>query len=158
VSEAAAPAERPAGLPSEAVWGDATAHVELPALPLTPSWARRHAEAVLDAWQIPADTIQTAVLLVSELVTNAVAAMAGLAPPPAAASAGLITQTLRRQAGRIVIEVSDSDPCPPVPQHAGPDAESGRGLMLVDILSKDWSYFFPPSGGKTVYCIIAVES
>ncbi len=84
--------------------------------------------------------------------------MAGLPREPPAEGAGLITHTLRRQAGRIVIEVSDSDPCPPVPEAAGPDAESGRGLMLVDILSKEWSYFFPPSGGKTVCCILAIES
>ncbi len=152
VSEAAAPAERPAGLPSEAVWGDATAHVELPALPLTPSWARRHAEAVLaDTGRHDTDRCSPGIRAGNQRRRRNGRASAS-------ASAGLITQTLRRQAGRIVIEVSDSDPCPPVPQHAGPDAESGRGLMLVDILSKDWSYFFPPSGGKTVYCIIAVES
>ncbi len=37
------------------------------------------------------------------------------------------------------------------------DAESGRGLMLVQALSKEWSYFFPPSGGKTVYCVISAS-
>jgi hypothetical protein len=26
--------------------------------------------------------------------------------------------------------------------------------MLVDALSKEWSYFFPPGGGKVVYCIL----
>jgi len=130
------------------------AYVELAVLPVTPFWARRHAEAVLGAWQLPPDTIQTATLLVSELVTNAVAAMTGLARGSYAGNAQPITQTLRRQQGRIVIEVSDSDPCPPMPEDAGPDAESGRGLMLVDVLSKEWSYYFPPSGGKTVYCVI----
>jgi len=33
------------------------------------------------------------------------------------------------------------------------DAEAGRGLMLVQALSKEWSYFFTP-GGKTVYAVI----
>jgi hypothetical protein len=55
-----------------------------------------------------------------------------------------------------VIEVSDSDPRPPVITDAGTDDESGRGLMLVQALSKEWSWFFPPSGGKTVYCAISV--
>ena len=36
------------------------------------------------------------------------------------------------------------------------DAESGRGLFIVDALSKHWSYFFPPGGGKVVYCLIEV--
>jgi hypothetical protein len=84
--------------------------------------------------------------------------MTGLAREPHAGSAGLITCTLRRQPGRIVIEVSDSDPSPPVLEKAGTDAESGRGLMLVDIISKEWSYFFPASGGKTVYCVLTTET
>ena len=56
--------------------------------------------------------------------------------------------------GRIVIEVSDPDPRPPVLTDAGPEAESGRGLILVQALSKEWSYFYPPTGGKTVYCTL----
>jgi anti-sigma regulatory factor (Ser/Thr protein kinase) len=135
---------------------EATAYIELAALPVTPSWARRHANAVLGAWQLPPDTIQTTVLLVSELVTNATAAAARTAH---AATTPPITQTLRLQPGQIVIEVTDPDPSPPVPQQPGPDAEAGRGLLLVDMLSKEWSYFHPPSSrGKTVYCVIAIES
>jgi hypothetical protein len=26
--------------------------------------------------------------------------------------------------------------------------------MLVDALSKEWSYSFPPGGGKIVYCLL----
>lgn len=37
---------------------------------------------------------------------------------------------------------------------AGHDAESGRGLMLVSALSKEWSYFCLPGGGKVVYCYL----
>jgi len=136
------------------VQGEAVAYVQLSALLVTPQWARRHAQAVLGAWLIPPETAETAVLLVSELVTNSVAATITLARHDPAA-AGLVTQTLRRQPGRIVIEVSDSDPHPPVLAEAGPDAESGRGLMLVQALSKEWSYYFPPSGGKTTYCVIS---
>lgn len=156
--QAAAPAALPAARPRRPAPGETTGYVELAALPLTPFWARRHAHAVLGAWQVPPETIETAVLLVSELITNAVAATtahAAAADDPA--TTGLIVQTLRRQPGRIVIEVSDSDPRPPVLTDAGTDAESGRGLMLVQALSKEWSYFFPPSGGKTVYCAISTS-
>lgn len=154
MSEAAPPAGKAAG----ELWalpGEAVASVELAALPVTPFWARRHAEAVLGAWLLPPETIETAVLLVSELVTNANAATTRQAQQPTE-NAAFILQTLRRQPGRIVIEVSDSDPSPPVLEEAGLDAESGRGLMLVQALSKEWSYYFPPSGGKTVYCVISV--
>jgi anti-sigma regulatory factor (Ser/Thr protein kinase) len=130
------------------------AYIELPAMPTTPFWARRHTEAVLGAWQISPEAIDVAVLLTSELVTNAVTAAAGHDEPAAAAP---IVQTLRRQPGRIVIEVSDRDPDPPVITNAGPDAESGRGLKLVQALSKEWSYYFPPSGGKVVYCMVSAE-
>lgn len=142
------------------VSGEAAAYVELAALPMTPFWARRHAQAVLGAWQVPPETIETAVLLVSELVTNAIAATtkAQTTRNLVAGSAGPIVQTLRRQPGRIVIEVSDLDASPPVLAEAGADAERGRGLMLVQALSKEWSYYLPPTGGKTVYCVIGTGS
>jgi anti-sigma regulatory factor (Ser/Thr protein kinase) len=129
----------------------AAAHIELPALAVSTYWARRHAHAALGAWQIPADTTDTVLLLVSELVTNASAATTR--PAPADGSA-LITQTLRRRPGILVIEVADNDPSPPVLADTGPDSEAGRGLILVQALSKEWSWYFPPTGGKTVYAVI----
>ena len=83
--------------------GEAVAFIQLPALPVTPRWARRHAKAVLGAWLVPSDVTETALLLVSELVTNSVAALTRHARQEPAA--GLIEQTLRRQPERIVIEV-----------------------------------------------------
>jgi two-component sensor histidine kinase len=106
---------------------------------------------------MPTETIETAELLVSELVTNA---CKFAAPLPAAhsglANAGIIDIVLRYLPGRLVIEVSDSDVNPPVSANADLDSESGRGLMLVQALSKEWAYFFPASGGKTVYCVISL--
>jgi len=133
---------------------ETAARIELAARSTTPFWARRHTEAVLGAWHIPPDAVEVAVLLTSELVTNAVAASARHEEPAPAAE---IIQTLRHQPGRIVIEVSDRNPSPPVVTDAGPDAESGRGLMLVQALSKEWSYYFPPSGGKTIYAVISAD-
>ena len=37
------------------------------------------------------------------------------------------------------------------------DAENGRGLVIVDALSKQWSYFFLPGGGKVVYCFLEIR-
>jgi anti-sigma regulatory factor (Ser/Thr protein kinase) len=137
---------------------EAAAHIDLPALPTAPGWARRHVEAVLGAWHIPPGTIQIAALLCCELVTNALAAATAQArPADDPATPGAIVQTLRLQPGQIVIEVSDPDPRPPVPMEAPPDAESGRGLMLVQAFAKEWSYFLLPSGGKTVYCACVIE-
>jgi len=136
---------------------EAAAHIELAALPTSPFWARRHAQAVLGAWQICPDITEVALLLVSELVTNAVAATTAQ-PEPEPAAARPIVQTLRHQPGRIVIEVSDSAPGPPVITDAGPDAETGRGLAIVQALSKEWSYHYPPAGGKTVHCTLSTPT
>src|SRR5262245_28965659 len=122
------------------VCDEAVIHFDLAAMPRAPSLARRHAQAVLGAWKVSPHAMETAILMVSELVTNACAAVARTqartSPRPSAA--GAIGLTLRYQPGRIVIEVCDRDPDPPVVTEAGPDAESGRGLTLVQALSKEW--------------------
>lgn len=137
--------------------GEEMSCLELAALPSAPFWARRYATATLHAWQLWPGMIDAAELLVSELVTNAIRA-SGLGADQLTRSdvdaAGRISLTLRLLPGRVVIEVLDHDPGRPVRADAGPDAESGRGLMIVDALSKEWGYQYPPSGGKIVYCIL----
>jgi len=97
-------------------------------------------------------------LLVSELTTNAIK----FACPPSSgpahrdrADAKTIVLVLWHHAGALVIEVRDPGPAPPLLTEAGPDAEHGRGLMLVQALSKEWGCYHPPTGGKSVYCIIS---
>jgi anti-sigma regulatory factor (Ser/Thr protein kinase) len=106
------------------------------------------------------DTAETAELLVSELVTNAVR----FTGKPAStlrysdcANASLISLSIRHFREGLLIEVYDTDSNPPVRFHAEEHAESGRGLMLVEALSKEWSYFFPPGGGKVVYCFLEIR-
>ncbi len=127
-------------------------------LPTSPFWARCYTRFFLDSCRgISKDIAETAELLVSELVTNAVR----FAGDPARAlryseraDASLISLSLRHFREGLLIEVYDTDNNPPVRSHPGDYAENGRGLMLVDALSKEWSYFFPPGGGKVVYCIL----
>jgi hypothetical protein len=66
--------------------------------------------------------------------------------------AGLISLSLRHFPDGLLIEVYDTDSNPPVLCDADTDAGNGRGLMLIDALAKEWSYFFPPGGGKVVGC------
>ena len=48
-------------------------------------------------------------------------------------------------------------PHPPVMAgEIGELSESGRGLLLVDALSSQWSYFRVPGKGKVVYCLISL--
>jgi anti-sigma regulatory factor (Ser/Thr protein kinase) len=127
-------------------------------LPTSPFWARRYIRQFLGSCRgIGADTADTAELLVSELVTNAVRFAS--APVPAhrrTENTGIVWLSVRHFDEELLIEVYDTDASPPVLTDAAEEAENGRGLLLVDALSKEWSYFFPPGGGKVVYCVIEI--
>ena len=69
-------------------------------------------------------------------------------------NAGIIWLSVRHFDEGLLIEVFDANADPPVFTDADEDAESGRGLFIVNALSMKWSYFFPPGGGKVVYCFI----
>ncbi|HUZ22638.1 MAG TPA: ATP-binding protein [Streptosporangiaceae bacterium] len=146
--------------PQPSVPGEVVSSLELVTLPSAPFWARRQTRAALQSWRLWTETIETAELLVSELVTNAVK-FTGAEParPGYADLQGVerISLILRYLAGRLIIEVSDPDPTPPVFAEADDDAEGGRGLMLVQALSKEWNYYLPPSGGKVVYCVLGTH-
>jgi anti-sigma regulatory factor (Ser/Thr protein kinase) len=129
-------------------------------LPTSPFWARRYTRSFLDSCRgMSEGTAEVAVLIVSELVTNAVR----FSGDPARtlrysehADAGLIALSLRYFPDGLLIEVFDTDTNAPVLCDADADAENGRGLMLVGGLAKEWSYFFPPGGGKVVYCFLGI--
>lgn len=102
---------------------------------------------------------ETAELLVSELVTNAVQATAGrdrLLP---------IRLYLSSDKERLLIEVWDADPRPPVLTRLGEDGipalgdEGGRGLFLVATLSHRWNWYASRQwGGKVVWCEIQLSA
>src|SRR5215831_20164772 len=144
-------------LPEPRAPGEAISYLELAALPTAPFWARCHTKAALHAWRQWSETIETAELLVSELVTNAINASGLLMGQPRYSdhmNVERISLTLRHLPSRYVVEVSDNNPNPPVVADADIHAEDGRGLMLVQALSKEWGHFFPLAGGKTVFCVI----
>ena len=126
--------------------GEAAAHIDLDALPAAPYWARCLTKAALRAWRLVPETVETAELLVSELVTNSITASSG---------GRQVSIILRRLSGLVIAEVADTSQRAPLPRSASADDESGRGLMLVQALSKEWGYFFAPAGGKVTYFILA---
>ena len=135
--------------------------LSLVTLPTSPFWARRYTRFFLNSCRgMSQSTAGVAELIVSELVTNAVR----FSGDPAQtlrysdrADAGLIALSLRHFPDGLLIEVYDDDTNPPVLCDAGADAENGRGLMLIDALAEEWSYFFPPGGGKVVYCFLGAS-
>lgn len=139
--------------------GDAVSYLELATLPSAPFWARRQTCAVLRAWGMSSEVIETTELLVSELVTNAAKFTAPASQQHYSDLDGveIISLTLRylRSSGCLVAEVFDTGPSLPVLAGPDEDAEGGRGLMLVQALSKEWGHYQPPTGGKVVYCLIS---
>lgn len=119
--------------------------LEFAALDTAPACARKHAKAVLLEWG-QAALADAAELLVSELVTNAVRASETLISP-------VVRLWLVSDGQSIVVHVWDGSDSMPVRQDANPDSASGRGLLLVEALGKDWGAYRKASG-KVVWVLI----
>lgn len=133
-----------------------TSKLELAAQTDAVRWARSHTRDVLNAWRLSGEHIDTAQLVVSELVTNAVRHNTGHLESPTVAR---VTLTLHCEPAQLIVLVGDGNPNPPMSNGAVPHAaEGGRGLFIVEAVSKEWSYYFPPTGGKVVWCILALGS
>jgi anti-sigma regulatory factor (Ser/Thr protein kinase) len=96
--------------------------------------ARAHLRQLLSVWS-QAELSPDVSVVVSELVTNSVAASAGLQPVAAA-----VTVWLGSDGHLLLLAVADASPQPPVRLSLGPDAERGRGLALVEALSSRWGW------------------
>jgi anti-sigma regulatory factor (Ser/Thr protein kinase) len=123
-----------------------------PVEPKSPGKAREVTRCFLGNCQsISTDMIDIAVLLVSELVTNAY-----VASTETTNGISCIDLSLRLfNNRRLLVEVTDSSPRVPLLAASGPDAVNGRGLALVDEMSHQWGYFWH-RGRKVVYVILSV--
>ena len=87
-------------------------------------------------------------LIVSELTTNAIRASRGLISP-------VIWLWLTSDGNSVVVRVWDGNgEQMPVRQHAGPDPDGGRGLLLVETLSTDCGTY-RKAQGKVVWVVIS---
>jgi CheY-like chemotaxis protein/anti-sigma regulatory factor (Ser/Thr protein kinase) len=112
----------------------------------SPAAARRFVERTLEGWDV-ASVLDAALLVVSELVTNAVIH---------ASSAAVLR--LGRTTTSIRIEVSDNGTGSPAPHVATDDLESGRGLLLVAAVSAAWGVEATQNGGKLVWAELPLEA
>lgn len=104
---------------------------ELAAHPGSPAQARRLTRARLHGWSVCEDTCDTAALVVSELVTNAIVHTA---------STHIVCE-LQDDAELVRIAVRDEGCSPGQPHTAAqqrPEDEHGRGLLLVDAVCHAW--------------------
>lgn len=84
--------------------------------------------------------VEVASLLVSELVTNAVLH-----------TASEVELTIRRQQGRVRVEVADASPKAPQRRTYKEEATTGRGLEMVELLAEQWGVDTSAAGGKVVW-------
>ncbi len=118
----------------------------LTAGPAAAAEGRRQVQTVICAWDVPVD-LSLAVLLTSELVTNALRHEAG----------DTVQLVISCGGDELCIQVHDTSCAAPVPVEASVDAETGRGLMLVAKLSTHWGYYWTPAG-KAVYFTLAFHA
>ncbi|WP_329453594.1 ATP-binding protein (plasmid) [Streptomyces sp. NBC_01724] len=113
-----------------------------------PRSARRGAALAVRTWGMDADTVDKAMLVVSELVTNAISHTA---------SRVVSMSVTRTAAATVRISVGDSarGPLSP-PVSPDGDEEHGRGLLLVAALADRWG-IEQTSSGKQVWCELDVE-
>jgi anti-sigma regulatory factor (Ser/Thr protein kinase) len=106
----------------------------LPHRPEAGGEARRSAQAVLDGWQVPQETAADVVLVISELVTNALSH----------ALPAVCLHMSRLPCGTVRVEVTDGGPCgSPLQRDPG---DGGRGLALVQALAQAHGRHVGPAG------------
>ncbi|MEV5551309.1 SpoIIE family protein phosphatase [Streptomyces sp. NPDC052309] len=155
------------GLIADALLGDARRSDDVALLlvrydgmavrPLRESWtvwrvpeavghARRFTRRTLRTWGVPQDDLDAVLLVVSELVTNALVH-----------TDGKVRLDLTLVNGRLRVAVADASPRTPVkPAGIGWEATGGRGILLVEAMSAAWGAL-PVSGGKQVWSEIPLS-
>jgi anti-anti-sigma factor len=160
----------PQFLPIHATLQDALSHAvarppylraELPLGPsvTAPAAARRFVRDTCWSWRLEAvddpndpmeglrvqDLIDRAVLAASELVTNAVVH-----------TKGPLRLRLALRGERLHLAVGDQSPrlLRLAANPGDPEAEGGRGLLVVDQLASSWGMQHPPEGGKVIWCVL----
>ena len=122
--------------------------VRLATGPAASAEARRRVRDAIWSWQVPVD-LDVALLLTSELVTNAIRHEAGR-------GAQAVMLAIASSRGRLRVDVHDTSRSLPAVAEVPADAETGRGLLLVETLSDEWGFYRTPAG-KAVYFTLAFE-
>ncbi|MGW5232895.1 ATP-binding protein [Streptomyces nodosus] len=127
--------------------------LRLTAVPSAASVSRMFVSHTLKLWQLE-DHAETATLVMSELVTNAVKASGITDTDPKSwqiKAEHVIGIQLRAIEASLYVEVWDRTDAAPVRRNPSLEAEGGRGLLLVEQLAKRWDVYRPHVGGKVVW-------
>lgn len=124
------------------------AHVDLPPRADSPENARRITESVLRAWSVPVDRHTDIVLLVSEVVSNAVEHAGG---------ASSLQLTLSHSEETLRVALTDGSSIQPTIRALDHNSHRGRGMQLIEVLSDRWGVE-DHHGGKTVWFTLTVAA
>jgi anti-sigma regulatory factor (Ser/Thr protein kinase) len=106
--------------------------------PRSASSARDFLRGTFAGWQAAGDaSLDTALLVVTELVTNAVRH-----------SGSRVTLAVTLEEGRLLLEVTDEAPGRPTLRDPGWESTGGRGLLLVQAVSTRWGVRPADSGAE----------
>jgi anti-sigma regulatory factor (Ser/Thr protein kinase) len=118
----------------------------LPPHPMSVPLARSWAEGWLAGHDVPADQRDALLLVVSELVTNAVRQ-----------GDGAVTVTLESRSDALSVEVFDTGYRMPALTAADPEATGGRGLHVIDAVAAEWG-IREDLRGKSVWARVTRDS
>jgi CheY-like chemotaxis protein len=133
-------------LDQHAVEGLQTVVVDLPNEPESVARARRFVESTCHSWAAH-DAIDPALLVVSELVTNAITH-----------GGGICALRLRHNKDALRIEVVDRGDGSPEIAAASDTAEGGRGLRIVTLTARAWGVDDGAEGTKVVWAELSLSA
>jgi anti-sigma regulatory factor (Ser/Thr protein kinase) len=143
-----------AGARAPSAPGPLQTRLELGAQRTAPGVARGHVRAVAHEWGLTG-LADTAELLTSELMTNAVQASERLKIRADVATVPVIRLWVTSDGVSLIIHVWDASDEMPVLKDFAADDENGRGLLLVAALGKDWGAY-RKAEGKVVWVMITI--
>jgi anti-sigma regulatory factor (Ser/Thr protein kinase) len=135
------------------VQAEATRETELACGPEAAKAARDFTHTTMADWQLD-ELIHEAILIASELVTNAIRHGQCLAVD--GADSARVALAWQRHAGRVICTVTDRNPRPPVLGSPDRDAESGRGLQVVQALAATWGWIMLGATSKAVWAALTI--
>lgn len=120
--------------------------LRLEPVPTAPAAVRRRLSDELPGWGVGPDALDAALMVSTELVTNAVEH-----------ARTALELTVEPDGTDIVISVRDSSPSDPCLQPHRVLARRGRGLQMVAALARQWAWTAHPDG-KTVWARVPVDT
>lgn len=116
--------------------------------------ARHRMRAQLRGGGVPESVIDDAVLILSELLSNACKHGRPLGDEPAGDGAVRAAWRIDPR-GRLIVEVTDGGgPTRPAPAHPSVTAHGGRGLNIIEALADDWGVRDGIRGEVTVWVVV----